>query len=146
MLFRSALFPIINGVAQNESYVFRKDGQLVEGKLDGKAETLVDLPAGASVGDFLLLAPLTVSGKGELGWRADKPLNGPWDILKSKSHGGHFPFEINYLQVGDAVVVGIYLFFIGLNVFMWSWWQKRGKKAGTEVATSTYGRPLVKKA
>ena len=28
----------------------------------------------------------------ELGWRADKPLNGPWDILKAKSQGGHFPF------------------------------------------------------
>mgnify|MGYP003344664820 CR=1 FL=1 len=81
----------------------------------------------------------------ELGWRADKPLNGPWDILKAKSKGGHFPFEINYLQVGDAIVVGIYLFFVGLNVFMWGWWQKRGKKASTEVATSTYGRPLVKK-
>ena len=48
-------------------------------------------------------------------------------------------------QVGDAIVVGIYLFFIGLNVFMWSWWQKRGKKVSTELATSTYGRPLVKK-
>lgn len=82
----------------------------------------------------------------ELGWRADKMLNGPWDILKAKSRGGNFPFEINYLQVGDAIVVGIYLFFIGLNVWIWSWWQKRGKKASTEVATSTYGRPLVKKA
>jgi len=81
----------------------------------------------------------------ELGWRADKMLYGPWDILKSKNRGGNFPFEINYLQVGDAIVVGIYLFFIALNVWMWSWWQKRGKKASTEVATSTYGRPLVKK-
>ena len=44
-------------------------------------------------------------------------------------------------------MVGIYVFFVGLNVFMWGWWQKRGKKvASTEVATSTYGRPLVKKA
>lgn len=81
----------------------------------------------------------------ELGWRADKMLNGPWDILKAQSKGGNFPFEINYLQVGDAIVVGIYLFFTGLNIWMWAWWQKRGKKVGTEVETSTYGRPLVKK-
>jgi hypothetical protein len=82
----------------------------------------------------------------ELGWRADKPLNGPWGILKAKSRGGHFPFEINYLQVGDAIVVGIYVFFTTLNAKMFTWWQRRGKKASTEVATSTYGRPLVKKA
>jgi hypothetical protein len=82
----------------------------------------------------------------ERGWRTDKPLYGPWDILKAKSKGGKFPFEINYLQVGDAIVVGIYLFFLGLNIWVWGWWQKRGKKPSTEVATSTYGRPLVKKA
>lgn len=81
----------------------------------------------------------------ELGWRADKLVHGPWDILQAESKGGHFPFEINYLQVGDAIVVGIYLFFTGLNIWMWAWWQKRGKKVGTEVETSTYGRPLVKK-
>jgi hypothetical protein len=82
----------------------------------------------------------------ELGWRADKPFYGPGGVLKAQSQGGSFPFEINYLQVGDAIVVVIYLFFLVLNVWLWSWWQKRGKKVGTEVATSTYGRPLVKKA
>jgi hypothetical protein len=82
----------------------------------------------------------------ELGWRTDKSVNGPWDILQAKSKGGNFPFEINYLQVGDALVVGIYLFFLGLNMYVWSWWQKRGKRPSTEIATSTYGRPLVKKA
>jgi hypothetical protein len=82
----------------------------------------------------------------ERGWRADKLVNGPGDIFKSKARGGSFPFDINYLQVGDAIVVGIYLFFLSLNVYMWSWWQKRGKKVSAELATSTYGRPLVKKA
>jgi len=83
----------------------------------------------------------------ELGWRADKPFLGPGGILEPKSTGGSFPFAISYLQVGDAIVVGIYLFFVALNVYMWSWWQKRGKAvASTEVATSTYGRPLVRKA
>jgi len=82
----------------------------------------------------------------ELGWRADKPLRGPGNVLQAESQGGSFPFEINYLQVGDAIVVGIYLFFLALNVWVWSWWQKRGKKAATpELTTSTYGRPLVRK-
>jgi hypothetical protein len=41
----------------------------------------------------------------------------------------------------------IYIAFLGLQIYMFSWWQKRGKKApSTEVETSTYGRPLVKKA
>jgi hypothetical protein len=31
-------------------------------------------------------------------------------------------------------------------MFLWSKWQKRGQTTTTDVATSTYGRPLVKKA
>jgi hypothetical protein len=83
----------------------------------------------------------------ELGWRADKPFLGPGGIFQAESQGGSFPFEINYLQVGDAIVVLIYLFFIGLNVWIWSWWQQRAKRAAasTAVATSSYGRPLVRK-
>ena len=81
-----------------------------------------------------------------LGWRTDKKVYGPGNILQAQSLGGSFPFEINYLQVGDALVVLIYLFFLGLNMFVWSWWQKRGKQAATpELTTSTYGRPLVRK-
>jgi hypothetical protein len=30
-------------------------------------------------------------------------------------------------------------------IFLWSFWQKRGTKKSTELATSTYGRPLVRK-
>jgi hypothetical protein len=82
----------------------------------------------------------------EKGWRADKVVNGPWGILKSKSRGGPFPFDINYLQVGDAIVAGIYVFFLGLQIYMWSWWQKRGRAKRAEVEVSTYGRPLVRKA
>jgi hypothetical protein len=86
-----------------------------------------------------------------LGWRADKIVLGPGQILKAQStcnpECGQFPFTINYLQVGDAIVTMIYIAFLGLQIYMFSWWQKRGKKApSTEVETSTYGRPLVKKA
>lgn len=82
-----------------------------------------------------------------LGWRADKPFYGWGGMVKAQSKGGWFPFEINYLQIGDMLVAGIYIFFLGLQIKMWGWWQKRGAaKPTTEVATSTYGRPLVRKA
>jgi hypothetical protein len=84
------------------------------------------------------------SGKG---WRGDRIVFGPGDILKPKVLGGPFPFTINYLQVGDAVVTVIYVFFLGLHVYMWSWWQNRHKpKAATkELAVSAFGRPLLRK-
>jgi hypothetical protein len=41
----------------------------------------------------------------------------------------------------------IHVWFFGLLIFLWGKWQKRGQAApGTAVATSNYGRPLVKKA
>jgi hypothetical protein len=48
--------------------------------------------------------------------------------------------------VRDIVVVLIHVVFFGLLIFIWSWWQKRGRVTTTEIETSTYGRPLVKKA
>jgi hypothetical protein len=79
-------------------------------------------------------------------WQSQKPFLGPGAIFRSQANGGSFPFDINYLQVGDAIVTGIYGLFLGLQLWMWSWWQKRGVTKSVEVATSTYGRPLVKKA
>ncbi len=81
-----------------------------------------------------------------LGWRADKKVYGPGGILRAQSLGGNFPFEISYLQVGDAIAAGIYIVFLGLQIALFSWWQKRGKaKPTAELAVSTYGRPLVRK-
>ena len=69
---QSVLFPTVQAMNwPTTTYVYVKDGNKVEGKLDGKATTLLDLPAGASVGEYFLLAPLTVSGNGHLGWRAE---------------------------------------------------------------------------
>jgi hypothetical protein len=83
----------------------------------------------------------------ELGWRTDKKVFGPGNVLQAESLGGSFPFEINYLQVGDAIAAGIYIAFLGLQLYLFSWWQKRGKvKPTAELATSTYGRPLVRKS
>lgn len=80
-----------------------------------------------------------------LGWRKDKPLLGPGGILKSKAAGGSFPFDISYEAVRDIIVVVIHVIYVGLFIYIGSWWQKRGKQAAKEIETSTYGRPLVRK-
>ena len=82
----------------------------------------------------------------ELGWQSDKPFLGPGSIFKSQAAGGSFPFDINYLQIGDIAAAGIYGLFLGVQIYMWTWWQKRGTTKSTEVEQSSYGRPLVKKA
>jgi len=82
----------------------------------------------------------------ELGWRKDKLLFGPGNILKPKVEGGNFPFTVSYEALRDIIVVVIHVVLIGLMIYLFSWWQKRGQVAAKEIETSTYGRPLVKKA
>jgi hypothetical protein len=39
--------------------------------------------------------------------------------------------------------------FLGGQIWIWAWWQNRGKRADAVKAiepTSTYGRPLMKRA
>lgn len=60
-----------------------------------------------------------------------------------------FPITISARAVRDIVAVVIYVVFLGLQMYMWAWWQKRGERAEAQKAiepTSTYGRPLVKRA
>lgn len=48
--------------------------------------------------------------------------------------------------VRDIVASVIYVVFGLAHIFMWLWWQKRGaKKPSTDVETSSYGRPLLRK-
>lgn len=83
----------------------------------------------------------------ELGWRKDKLIYGPFDILKAKANGGNFPFTVSYEAVRDILVVLINVFFVALMVYVYAWWQKRGEREATkQIETSSYGRPLVKKA
>jgi hypothetical protein len=85
----------------------------------------------------------------DLGWNRAKLIYGPFDLLKPQAFGGWFPFNISYEALRDVIVVLIHAYYFGLIIFLWIFWQNRGKraaKAGTAVATSTYGRPLVKKA
>jgi hypothetical protein len=83
----------------------------------------------------------------ELGWDKNLIIYGPGDILKPKALGGNFPFTMSYEAVRDIVVVVIHVWYFGLLIFLWSVWQKRGDgKPSTALATSTFGRPLVKKS
>lgn len=90
---------------------------------------------------------LTWSGN-ELNWRPDKLLYGPWGVLKPQEFGGWFPITLNYQVLRDLIAVLIYVVFLGGQMALWSWWQKRGKKAEAAAQiepTSDYGRPLVRK-
>jgi hypothetical protein len=56
---------------------------------------------------------------------------------------GHFIITAQVLR--DVIVGGIYAVLVGLQLYGWSWWQKRGKQpASTDVETSAYGRPLLR--
>ncbi|MGA1361716.1 MAG: hypothetical protein ACO36A_02215 [Ilumatobacteraceae bacterium] len=83
----------------------------------------------------------------ELGWRKDSIVYGPFDVLKPKALGGNFPFTLSYEAVRDLVVLGIHGFYMVLLVWIGAWWQKRGATTGAKaIETSTYGRPLARKA
>lgn len=92
----------------------------------------------------------------ELKWRpdvllADYPLWGGEDgftlgFLTPQEDGGAFPMTISMSTVRDLIAVLIYVGLLGGQMWLWAWWQKRGKKPSTEIVTSDYGRPLVKKA
>ncbi len=84
----------------------------------------------------------------ELSWRADKPLLGP--KLPSSGDEGVLeyllPFSVNYETISHLIAVVIYGVFLGLHVAIWAIWQDRSKARPAEIATSEYGRPLVKQA
>ena len=90
----------------------------------------------------------------ELNWRPDVIWFGPgvqitlpFDIASLSTPW--FPITVSARAVRDIVAVVIYVVFLGLQMWMWAWWQKRGERAAAQKAiepTSTYGRPLVKRA
>ena len=81
----------------------------------------------------------------DLGWRKDKIIFGPFDLLKPQELGGPFAFTISYEAVRDIIVIVIHAFYIGLMIYLFAWWQKRGEQKPKALPTSTYGRPLVRK-
>lgn len=81
-----------------------------------------------------------------LGWSKANVLYGPFDVLKPKAFGGNFPFTASYEAIRDIIVIVIHVWYFGLLIVLWGKWQKRGDgKPSTELATSSFGRPLVKK-
>ena len=82
----------------------------------------------------------------DLEWSRTKIIFGPGGILKPESAGGWNPITLQYEAVRDIVVVLIHVYFFGLLIFMWLWWQRRGQQPVKELETSTYGRPLVRRA
>jgi len=83
-----------------------------------------------------------------LGWSKDKVIFGPGGILKPESAGGWNPITLQYEAIRDTVVVLLHALFFGIHMWVAVAWQKRGDDAAAkkELPTSTYGRPLVKKA
>ena len=54
---------------------------------------------------------------------------GPGGILKPQSAGGWNPITLQYEAVRDIVVVLIHVFFFGLLICVWHWWQKPRRPA-----------------
>ena len=90
----------------------------------------------------------------ELGWRPDLIWFGPEGQVTLPFVGWSlqtpwFPIKVNARAVRDIVAVVIYVAFLAGQMWIWAWWQNRGKRAADVKAiepTSTYGRPLVKRA
>ena len=74
----------------------------------------------------------------ELQWRADRT------FLSSGDLGGLMPFTVTYKTFRDLVAVVIYGIMLGGQIFLWSYWQNRGKVKTREIPSSAYGRPLVR--
>lgn len=89
----------------------------------------------------------------ELLWRPDKLLVGissggvVWGN-DAKDLGGTGRIIINYQAIRDIIASVLYIVFLGGQMYLWSVWQKRGRKkpGDVEEARSRFGRPVLRKA
>ena len=89
----------------------------------------------------------------ELLWRPDKLLVGissggvVWGN-EAKDLGGTGRILINYQAIRDIIASVLYIVFLGGQMYLWSVWQKRGRKkpGDVEEARSRFGRPVLRKA
>ena len=89
----------------------------------------------------------------ELLWRPDKLLVGissggvVWGN-DAKDLGGTGRILINYQAIRDIIATVIYVVGLGGQMYLWSVWQKRGRKkpGDVEAARSRFGRPVLRKA
>ena len=89
----------------------------------------------------------------ELLWRSDKLLlalssEGVTMGQDAKTATGTGRVIINYQAIRDIIASGFYIVFLGLQILLWSKWQKRGRVTETSAGevTSRFGRPVLKKA
>ena len=89
----------------------------------------------------------------ELLWRPDKLLVGisSGGVVfgnGAKDLGGTGRILINYQAIRDIVATVLYIVFLGGQMYLWSVWQKRGRKkpGDVEEARSRFGRPVLRKA
>jgi hypothetical protein len=83
-------------------------------------------------------------------WRSDKILlavssKGVKFGEEADNIGGAGRVLVSYQALRDIIAAGIYVVMLGVQVALWAMWQKRGQKVSKEVATSEFGRPLVRK-
>ncbi|MGH9265079.1 MAG: hypothetical protein ACRD1D_10350 [Acidimicrobiales bacterium] len=89
----------------------------------------------------------------ELLWRPDKLLvafssDGVVWGNAAADLGGTGRIIINYQAVRDIIATVIYVVGLGGHMYLWSVWQKRGRKkpGDVEAARSRFGRPVLRKA
>ena len=85
---------------------------------------------------------ITLADK-EWGWRSDVVVVGPFELLEPNRF---VPFTITKQALRDLIVLLIYGVGLSLQIFHWVQWNERGKKKAEVEPTTTYGRPLVRKA
>ncbi len=81
---------------------------------------------------------------GELGW------DDPGRLLADDAPGplsfvaGLLPFDTNYIHIRDLIVIAIYGLVIVGNIWIWHFWQSRGREKTAVEPVSDFGRPLVR--
>jgi hypothetical protein len=82
----------------------------------------------------------------QFGWRPDSYLGDYVGLFTPQDQGGGFPLTISMQTIRDLLVVGLYIVFLGVQIALFAWWNDRAKKApSSDVVTSDYGRPLVRR-
>jgi len=87
----------------------------------------------------------------QLLWRPDKLMLGiSGDGIKlgnaASDLGGTGKIIVNAQAVRDIIATVIYIGFFVIHIWLWSVWQKRGRKAPEVELSSRFGRPVMKKA
>jgi len=90
----------------------------------------------------------------ELAWRPDIIWFGPGSEATIPFTGWvltteWIPMSISAQAIRDIIATLIYVVLLGIQIWYWSWWQNRGKRAEAATAVqpvTPYGRPLIKRA